>query len=39
MDQITNVHSDVICTFCGCLCDDIEVEVVDNRISKVKRHA
>jgi len=33
----TTVHSNVVCTFCGCLCDDIEVEVEDNRISKVKR--
>jgi formylmethanofuran dehydrogenase subunit B len=31
------VHSNIVCTFCGCLCDDIEVEVQDNRISKVKR--
>ncbi|NLD38645.1 MAG: formylmethanofuran dehydrogenase subunit B [Desulfatiglans sp.] len=37
MDQELKVHSDVICTFCGCLCDDIEVEVLDNRISKVKK--
>ena len=32
-----DVHSNVVCTFCGCLCDDIEVEVQDNQISKVKR--
>jgi formylmethanofuran dehydrogenase subunit B len=31
------VHENVVCTFCGCLCDDIEVEVEDNRIAKVKR--
>jgi formylmethanofuran dehydrogenase subunit B len=31
------LHSDVVCTFCGCLCDDLEVEVEDNRISKVKK--
>jgi formylmethanofuran dehydrogenase subunit B len=37
MEQATTIHKDVICTFCGCLCDDIEVEVVDNRISKVKK--
>ncbi len=27
----------VICKFCGCLCDDIIVEVEDNRIIKTKR--
>ncbi len=27
----------VICKFCGCLCDDITVEVEDNRIIKTKR--
>ncbi|NLA74617.1 MAG: formylmethanofuran dehydrogenase subunit B [Deltaproteobacteria bacterium] len=37
MDQKSKAHSDVICTFCGCLCDDIEVEVVDNRIARVKK--
>jgi formylmethanofuran dehydrogenase subunit B len=31
------VHRNVVCTFCGCLCDDIDVEVHDNRITKVKR--
>ncbi len=30
------VHKDAICTFCGCLCDDLEVEVEDNRIKRVK---
>ena len=30
------VHRDVVCTFCGCLCDDLLVEVEDNKISKVK---
>ncbi len=30
-------HQDVVCTFCGCLCDDLEVEVADNQITKVKR--
>lgn len=33
----TVVHHNVVCTFCGCLCDDLEVEVHDNRISKVKK--
>lgn len=31
------VYQDVVCTFCGSLCDDIEVEVENNQISKVKR--
>lgn len=30
------VHQDVICTFCGSLCDDLIVEVEDNKITKVK---
>jgi len=29
------VHKDVVCTFCGCLCDDLEVQVEDNTITKV----
>lgn len=32
-----STHSDVVCTFCGCLCDDLEVEVQDNEITGVKR--
>jgi formylmethanofuran dehydrogenase subunit D len=35
--ESTVVHHNVVCTFCGCLCDDIEVEVHDNQISKVKK--
>ncbi len=27
---------EVVCCFCGCLCDDILVEVSDNKITKVK---
>ncbi len=30
------VHRDVVCAFCGSLCDDLEVEVEDNKIVKVK---
>lgn len=30
------VHEDVVCTFCGCLCDDLQVEVEDDRITKVR---
>ena len=26
-----------VCTFCGCLCDDITVEVDNNKIVKTKR--
>ncbi|MEG2406811.1 MAG: formylmethanofuran dehydrogenase subunit B, partial [Clostridiales bacterium] len=29
------VHKDVVCGFCGCLCDDLVVEVENNRVSKV----
>jgi formylmethanofuran dehydrogenase subunit B len=31
------VVENVTCTFCGCLCDDIIVEVEDNRIMRVQR--
>jgi len=31
------VVENVTCTFCGCLCDDIIVEVEDNRIARVQR--
>lgn len=30
------VHNGVVCTICGCLCDDLQVEVEDNQITKVK---
>jgi len=29
--------TDVLCPFCGCLCDDITIEVEDNQIKDVKR--
>lgn len=32
-----SVYQDVVCAFCGCLCDDLEVEVENNQITKVKR--
>jgi formylmethanofuran dehydrogenase subunit B len=32
------IQEDVICSFCGCLCDDLTVEVEDNRVMRV-RHA
>ena len=31
------VVQDSICTACGCLCDDIDVTVQDNRIVKAER--
>ena len=31
-----SIFQDVICTFCGCLCDDLAVEVESNTIVKVK---
>ena len=30
------VITDVVCTFCGCLCDDLEVTVEGNKIKKTK---
>ncbi len=35
MEEIT----DVVCSLCGCVCDDIVVEVEDNKVTKVKRGA
>lgn len=31
---MVEVYKDVVCTFCGCLCDDIEIHVEDNKIVK-----
>lgn len=31
------VVENVTCTFCGCLCDDIIVEVEDNKITRVRK--
>ncbi|NLI91660.1 MAG: formylmethanofuran dehydrogenase subunit B [Peptococcaceae bacterium] len=31
-----SLHQDVVCAFCGSLCDDLEVEVENNEIKKVK---
>ena len=28
--------TDVVCSLCGCVCDDIVVEVEDNKVTKVK---
>ena len=32
-----SIFQDVVCTFCGCLCDDLAVEVESNQIVKVKK--
>lgn len=32
-----SIYEDVVCAYCGCLCDDLEVEVENNQITKVKR--
>jgi len=29
-------YSDVICPFCGCLCDDIEITVENNKVVNTK---
>ena len=34
---MVEVIENAVCTFCGCLCDDITVEVEDGRISRVRR--
>lgn len=31
------LHENVVCGFCGCLCDDLQVEVEDNKITKVRQ--
>ena len=32
-----NVIKDATCTFCGCVCDDIDLTVKDNHIIEAKR--
>ena len=34
---MAKVVENAVCTFCGCLCDDITVEVEDNAVSRVRR--
>ncbi len=34
---MSRIIEDVICKFCGCLCDDIAVETEDDHIVKIKR--
>ena len=31
--------TDVVCSLCGCVCDDIVVEVENNEVTKVKKGA
>ncbi|MCW3992287.1 MAG: formylmethanofuran dehydrogenase subunit B, partial [Candidatus Bathyarchaeota archaeon] len=31
-----SVYTDVICSFCGCLCDDLEITVEGNRVVKAR---
>ena len=31
------VIQDAVCTFCGCVCDDIELSVKDDHITEAKR--
>ena len=35
--EVMSIFQDVVCTFCGCLCDDLEVDVESNQIVKVKK--
>ena len=30
------VYTDVVCPFCGCLCDDLEITVEENKILSTK---
>jgi formylmethanofuran dehydrogenase subunit B len=34
---MSQVFQNIVCKFCGCLCDDITIEVEDARIKKVKK--
>lgn len=34
---MSRVYENVVCAYCGCLCDDIRVTVEDNRIIKVEK--
>ncbi|MHA1637631.1 MAG: formylmethanofuran dehydrogenase subunit B [Candidatus Thorarchaeota archaeon] len=36
MTEQMEIHEDVPCTFCGCLCDDLVIEVSDNCIQSFK---
>jgi formylmethanofuran dehydrogenase subunit B len=33
MNQETQVFEHIVCPFCGCLCDDIRLEVEGNQIT------
>ncbi|MGD2144331.1 MAG: formylmethanofuran dehydrogenase subunit B [Anaerolineae bacterium] len=34
---MSEVIENAVCTFCGCLCDDIIVEVADGRVARVRK--
>ncbi len=34
---MSTVIENVVCTFCGCLCDDLMVEVDGDRVQKVRK--
>ena len=34
MTEVNNTFKDIPCTFCGCLCDDIIIEIEDGKIVK-----
>ena len=36
-DSTLTVIKDSTCTFCGCVCDDIDITVKDNHITEAKR--
>jgi formylmethanofuran dehydrogenase subunit B len=36
IDAETRIVKDATCTFCGCVCDDMELTVVGNKITKAK---
>jgi hypothetical protein len=36
MGELDKVH-DAVCNYCGCLCDDLEVTIEDNKITKVSK--
>ena len=37
IDSSTTLIEDATCTFCGCVCDDIDITVKDNHITDAKR--
>lgn len=37
IESPATVITDATCTFCGCVCDDIDITVKDNHITDAKR--